>query len=180
VEKKDIQAICRDMGASGVSEIRVSELEFSGEIRDLCKANACGRYGSNYTCPPFVGELEELMEKAKNFQDIVVWQNVYPLEDSFDIEGMFSSQEHHNAMTLKIAKEIYAKKGRDKALILSAGGCTLCKTCNMKVNEPCRYPEDALVSLEAYGINVASLAKSAGMKYIAGENTVTYFSGAFI
>jgi predicted metal-binding protein len=180
VDKKDIKAICRDMGAYNVSEARVSELEFSQEIRNLCKANACGRYGSNYTCPPFVGELSELIEKVKKFQDIVVWQNVYPLEDSFDIEGMLSSQEHHNAMTLKIAKDVYAKKGRNKALILSAGGCTLCKTCNMETGELCCYPGDALVSLEAYGINVASLAKTAGMKYIAGENTVTYFSGAFI
>jgi hypothetical protein len=30
-------------------------------------------------------------------------------------------------------------------------------------------------SLEAYGINVSELAKSAGMKYINGQDTVTYF-----
>jgi hypothetical protein len=30
-------------------------------------------------------------------------------------------------------------------------------------------------SLEAYGINVSELAKAAGMNYINGQNTVTYF-----
>jgi hypothetical protein len=30
-------------------------------------------------------------------------------------------------------------------------------------------------SLEAYGVNVSKLAASAGMKYINGQNTVTYF-----
>ena len=30
-------------------------------------------------------------------------------------------------------------------------------------------------SLEAYGIHVSKLAETAGMKYINGQNTVTYF-----
>jgi hypothetical protein len=30
-------------------------------------------------------------------------------------------------------------------------------------------------SLEAYGVNVSALASAAGMKYINGQNTVTYF-----
>jgi hypothetical protein len=32
-----------------------------------------------------------------------------------------------------------------------------------------------VASLEAYGIFVAKLAEKAGMKYINGVNTVTYF-----
>jgi len=175
----DIETLCRSLGARSVSTVSVNELEFSQEIRDLCKVNACGRYGSNYTCPPSIGELDELIEKARQFKSITVWQNVYPLEDSFDIDGMFNSQQHHNTMTLKIAEEAYAELGRDKALVLAAGGCTICKRCAESTNEPCRSPEKALSSLEAYGINVSTLAKSADMKYIAGKNTVTYFSGVF-
>jgi len=175
----NVEVLCRNLGAHKVSTVAVAELEFSQDIRDLCKANACGRYGSNYTCPPSVGELDELVEKAKQFSSITVWQNVYPLEDSFDIDGMFCSQQHHNTMTLNIAKEVYKEFGRDKALVLAAGGCTICKECAAIASEPCRSPEEALTSLEAYGINVSTLAKSAGMKYINGKNTVTYFSGAF-
>ena len=33
-------------------------------------------------------------------------------------------------------------------------------------------------SLATYGINVSKLAKAAGMKYINGQNTVTYFGAA--
>ena len=40
---------------------------------------------------------------------------------------------------------------------------------------PCRFPEKAIPSLEAYGINVSRLASAAEMKYINGQNTVTYF-----
>ena len=42
-------------------------------------------------------------------------------------------------------------------------------------NEPCRHPEQAMASLEAYGVNVSELASASGMKYINGQNTVTYF-----
>ena len=176
----NIETLCLALGAQRASTVSVAELVFSHEIRDLCKVNACGRYDRNYTCPPSVGELDGLIEKVRKFKTLTVWQNVYPLEDSFDIEGMLNSQEHHNAMTLKIAKKVYLKLGRDKALVLSAGGCTLCKSCAALTNAQCRNPEDALASLEAYGINVSDLAKSAGMKYIAGKNTVTYFSGVFV
>nr|WP_305142352.1 DUF2284 domain-containing protein [uncultured Acetatifactor sp.] len=40
---------------------------------------------------------------------------------------------------------------------------------------PCRFPDMAISSLEAHGINVSRLAAECGMKYINGQNTVTYF-----
>jgi predicted metal-binding protein len=61
------------------------------------------------------------------------------------------------------------------ALVLGAGGCPLCEECTAKVNQPCRFPDQAVTSLEAYGINVSTTAGKAGMKYINGANTVTYF-----
>ena len=45
------------------------------------------------------------------------------------------------------------------------------------LGQPCRHPEDALPSLEAYGVNVSKLAAACGMKYVNGANTVTYFAG---
>lgn len=45
--------------------------------------------------------------------------------------------------------------------------------------EPCRFPDRAMASLEAYGVAVSELAEACGMKYINGQSTVTYF-GAFL
>ena len=64
-----------------------------------------------------------------------------------------------------------------RSLFLCAGGCRICEVCAKKTGEPCRHPELAMPSLEAYGVNVSKLATAAGMKYINGQNTVTYFSG---
>ena len=64
-------------------------------------------------------------------------------------------------------------------LHLGAGGCHLCEVCAKKTGEPCRHPDRAVASLEAYGVNVSALARLCGMKYINGENTVTYFGALF-
>ena len=175
----DIVKLCLDMGAAKAEEVPIDRLVFKPELRELCEHNACGRYARNYTCPPYVGEVNELIARLKSFSHCVIWQNIYSLEDSFDFEGMMEAQEKHNAMTLSVAREIYAKLGRDNALVLAAGGCSLCDTCTVNTNEPCRYPDDALSSLEAYGIFVAKIGDVSGMKYINGKDTVTYFSGAF-
>ena len=62
--------------------------------------------------------------------------------------------------------------------VLGAGGCNVCKKCAFP--EPCRFPEKAKTSVEACGINVVSLAKTAKINYTNGENTVTYFTLVFL
>jgi len=176
----DIIKLCLEKGASNAQEIPVDKLVFQPELREYCVQNRCGLYGKNYTCPPFIGDVNELILKLKTFKKAVIWQNIYSLEDSFDIEGMMSAHQKHNAMTLDIARCVYIELGRESTLVLAAGGCVLCEKCAALTNEPCRYTCDALSSLEAYGINVSKIEEASGMKYINGQNTVTYFSGAFL
>ena len=64
-------------------------------------------------------------------------------------------------------------------LHLGAGGCGVCEVCAKRENQPCRFPELAVASLEGYGVHVSKLAEAAGMKYINGQNTVTYFGAVF-
>ena len=55
----------------------------------------------------------------------------------------------------------------------------MCEVCGKRTGEPCRFPQKAIGSLEAYGINVSLLAKESGMNYINGADTVTYFGAVF-
>ena len=175
----DIQKLCLSLGASKAEEISIEKLTFSPELRILCEQNSCGRFAGNYTCPPCIGNVEELIAKVKSFKHAVIWQNIYPLEDSFDFEGMMDGQKKHNTLTLEIGNYIYEKLGRENALVLGAGGCTICDECAQKTATPCRNIDLALASLEAYGINVSEIGNISTLKYINGQNTVTYFSGAF-
>ncbi|MCL1821078.1 MAG: DUF2284 domain-containing protein [Oscillospiraceae bacterium] len=173
----NILQIITDAGVSNAEEIPIDKLIFQPELRAYCEQNACGRYARNYTCPPFIGEIDDLISKIKSFDWAVIWQNIYELEDSFDFEGMMDAQAKHNAQTIDIAKRVTAEHGN--ALVLAAGGCTLCEKCAAQTGELCRDRDNAISSLEAYGINVSKICESTSMKYINGVNTVTYFSGVF-
>lgn len=157
-------------GAQKAAVIRREDIEYDLIFREICKSNACGAYGTCHMCPPDVGPAEELIAHAKRFAGGVLYQNVYPLEDSFDYEGMVDARRAHHACSARIQQQLTGN-----VLHLSVGGCGVCERCAKKDSEPCRFPEKALPSLEAYCMNVHRTAENAGLKYINGENTVTYF-----
>lgn len=160
------------MGAKQAKVIEASDISFCRDFRKACEANSCGRYGRCWTCPPYVGDIDELIKTAKQYKYAVVYRTVSPLEDSFDIEGMLEAGKNHNSLSLKISE---CAKPLGNFLHLSAGGCRICDRCAKEDDLPCRFPQKALCSLEAYGVDVSALAKTAGMPYIAGVNTVSYF-----
>ena len=163
-----------DLGAYKASVISTSEIKLDRAFRDMCASNACGVYGKCYMCPPDVGDIDELMAEVANYDYALVYQTVSELEDSFDFEGMVDAKKRTYPLAQSM-REIFKNCGIKKVLHLGAGGCGVCKSCAKQTGEPCRFPEKAMPSLEAYGFNVSALAKSAGMKYINGQNTVTYF-----
>ena len=131
-------------------------------------------YGKCWMCPPACGEITELIAKIKKYKYALVFNQISLIEDSFDIEGMFAAKKKHLQL-VKNVRKIVNQAQIENALFLGAGGCGICKKCAKLDDKPCLHPELAISSLEAYGVNVLKLAKVAGMKYINGENTVTYF-----
>jgi predicted metal-binding protein len=168
----EIRDILFEHGAR-FGEAEVSQMRFDPEFRALCEKNTCGYYGACWTCPPDAGPLEELMTRVRGYERALVFQTIYPLEDSFDIEGMHEASLRHNRLVQAV--QAAAKASGEDGLVLGAGACGACKTCTKREGKPCRFPERAVLSLEACGVDVSQLAKLAGLKYINGANTVTYF-----
>ena len=164
-------------GAAHASVIPVSDVETDASFRKMCEQNICGNYGKSWMCPPDAGPIEELMAALKSYSHILVYQTIGELEDSYDFEGMMEAGARHNQVVLSIREKLKAEPLR-RVLHLGAGGCRMCEKCAKRTGEPCRFPERAMSSLETYGVNVSKLAKTAGMKYINGQNTVTYFGAA--
>lgn len=166
------------LGAFRAEVIRVSEISTDASFRSLCASNACGNYGKNYMCPPDIGGIDELMRELGTYETALIYQTVGSLEDSYDFEGMMEAGRKHNELAQKLrlsAAEKAERDGNPELLYLGAGGCRVCAECGKKTGEPCRFPDKAIGSLEAYGINVSLLAQTAGMRYINGQDTVTYF-----
>lgn len=162
------------LGADHAAEISGAEVPLDKSFRAACAQNACGYYGRCWTCPPDIGEIEQLMQKVCQYTRGVVFQTISTLEDSYDIEGMHDASVRHNRLVQQVrvlAEERYGKN----VFILGAGACGVCTSCTRAENKPCRFPEKAVVSIEACGVDAWALAKKSGLKYINGANTVTYF-----
>jgi len=166
----------QQIGFTNVATVETSEIVFDSSLIDLCKQNVCGCYGRNYTCPPLCGEINTMIEKAKTYREMAVFQKIYPLEDSYDFEGMRDAGTDFGRLVIALGEALGDGNG-ERFILLGAGGCRSCETCGAISKTPCPNPERAYASLESYGIFVSELAKSCGMKYINGENTVTYFGG---
>jgi|APSaa5957512622_1039677.scaffolds.fasta_scaffold144983_1 predicted metal-binding protein len=175
--EKNLVEICIESKAKKAFLIDVDKIPFDESLRSYCKVNYCGSYGKNYACPPHVGDEKELIKNAQKYQKALVFQTVASLKDSYDIEGMKEAAINHSKVGDRINETI--KTQFSHYLQLTAGGCTVCKTCKVIEDKPCKFPEKAISSLEAYCMNVALLAERCHMKYINGQNTVTYF-GVFL
>ena len=162
------------LGAFKANVINADLIETDRVFRDICASNGCGMYGKCYMCPPDIGDIDALMADVREYDYALVYQTVSELEDSFDFEGMVEAKKIFRPIAQKL-RDVFCDMGIKMVLHLSAGGCGVCKVCAKRTNEPCRFPEKAIPSLEAYGINVSRLASAAEMKYINGQNTVTYF-----
>lgn len=167
-----------DLGAYGAGAVAIDKIVFDRGFLDLCESNACGNFGKCWTCPPDVGNIDELIAEAKKFDGVVVYQTVRDLEDSYDFEGMMEAGRLHNELAEKITAA-FTDHEFTKTLHLGAGGCRICEVCAKRQEEPCRYPDRAMASLETYGVDVSQLAASAGLKYINGQDTVTFFGAYF-
>lgn len=159
-------------GATKATVIPVEQIVLSADFYKICESNGCGNFGRCWMCPPFLGDIEELMAKVRSYSHGLLYQTISEIEDSFDIEGMFEAGCRHAQLSQRMEKEMELPEGH---LHLSCGGCRLCERCAKKDDLPCRYPDQALASMEGYGIDVYRTTKDTKLKYINGANTVTFF-----
>lgn len=155
-------------------EIPVDAIELKEEVRKLCEQNTCGNYNKNWTCPPAIGPIQDSIEKFKKYAKFIVVYEVYQLADSFDWRGMTAGGKDFRDRLLKMKHQM---DEHEDFLVLGAGGCHLCEKCTYPEGKPCRNPEDAIISCEAYGMDVMSLMKKNDLKYNNGPNTMTLIAG---
>ena len=174
MQREELIREIESLGAYRAAWVEGDQIALSASFRTLCEQNSCGVYGKCWVCPPACGEIEALMARVRSYPGGILYQTVGRLEDSFDIEGMIAARRTHEALSRKIEEALWEEFGPGR-LHLSVGGCTLCEKCTYPEGLPCRFPEKALLSLEACGVDVYQTTKDTPLKYINGQNTVTYF-----
>lgn len=161
-------------GVHKAAIIEIQDVVLSASFRDICAGNACGMYNRCWQCPPDIGEIDALMDTFRQYQTGILYQTVYKIEDSFDIEGMGASARCHAQVSQQV-NDAMKEALHVPFLHLSCGGCNLCERCAKVDGLPCRFPEKALPPMEGYGIDVYQTTACTDLKYINGQNTVTFF-----
>ncbi len=174
-----IQQTAEKHGATHVREVNAAEIQAEQCYRDACATNACGKYGKYWTCPPGIGDPDAILADIKRSEQVYVIQNIAELEDSWDFEGMGEAAVRHQATVRAIAADIRNAYPELDVVAMSNGGCSLCPQCSYP-DAPCRHPDQMMQSMEGVGINVKLLVEGVGLKYINGQNTVSYVGMVYI
>ena len=148
-------------------------IELQEQVRAMCAENLCHQYGKSWSCPPACGSLEELKEELDCYSHGILVQTVAELEDDFDVDTMMQAEKEHKARFAAFYQVL--RQQYSDVLALGAGCCTICKTCTYP-HEPCRFPEEKQISMEACGMVVSKVLKDNGMAYYYGKNTICYTS----
>ncbi len=145
-------------------------LQAQAHVRAMCAQDKCGSYGRNWTCPPHCGTTEECQKKMQAYSRGILLQTQGQLSKAIDSRAYRQTEQRHLESFARFCQAI--RRQYPDALCLGAGGCRVCKSCAWP--EPCRFPEKAVSSMEAYGLFVTQVCRDAGLPYYYGEKTITY------
>ena len=162
------------LNATHASIAEVTEIKFNEDFRKLCEQNSCGFYNKSWMCPPAVGSINDLKENVLRFNQGLLFQTVFPIARSLDWKGMLEGGLNHTKILRKILECMENNYNFKEILPLNAGPCTYCTKCAYLIGEKCQFPDKAVSSVEANGIDVMALVKASGIPYDNGENTVSY------
>jgi predicted metal-binding protein len=170
----DVVALALESKADHAAIVSTAGIAFHEEFRKACERNACGRYGTNWMGPPAIGPVSQLSERVKKYRHGLLFQTIHKVASSFDMKGMMAGAKEHEQIFRSLLSRIKENFAFKDILPLDAGCCRLCERCAYLDRDPCRRPDEAVASVEAYGIDVMALVKEAGIPYNNGKNTVSY------
>lgn len=171
MDYKEIEILAIASGFSRVGRLDTDTIKVRKEVRDSCAENKCRAYGTNWSCPPACGDLDECEAVIKKYKQGLILQTTGNIEDSFDFDAMADLEKVHLKSLEKFSSGI--KKIYPKALIIGTGACTMCRECTYP-DDPCRFPEQMMSSMEALGMVVSDVCKENDIPYYYGPGTLTY------
>jgi predicted metal-binding protein len=170
----ELVQVALESSATDAAVLDTASIQFHEDFRKACEKNFCRRYDTSWMGPPAIGSITELIQKAACYRQGMLFQTVHAVASNFDMKGMMAAAKVHEKVFRTLLARIRREFPDEEILPLNAGCCGLCEKCGYLTQEPCRHPDLAVSSVEAYGINVIALQKSAGLPHYIGKESVIY------
>ncbi|OUN21076.1 metal-binding protein [Flavonifractor sp. An82] len=168
---EELLTLAAEVGFSHAGPLNTDALRFLPEVREMCASGRCHNYGKCWTCPPYCGTLEEIAAQAARYQCGILLQSTGEMEDDFDVECMMETEQLQKQRFQAFVTQVRAIC--PDCLPMASGGCTVCPKCTCP-DTPCRFPDLATPSMEAYGLVVSDVCRDSGLPYYYGPKTITY------
>ena len=167
----NVLSMAIDIGFDHAGLLDPATLELRSEVRDMCSSDRCRNYGRSWVCPPACSTLEEGRAEIGKYSSGILVQTTAFTEDDFDYETMQRAGELQQERITKLRHML--RENFPQILALGSGGCRLCGKCTYP-DEPCRNPELAIPSMEAYGLWVSDVCRKNDIPYNYGAGSITY------
>lgn len=173
---QSVQAEALAAGFTRAVSLNVTTLRPLPAVRAACEENRCGMFGRCWVCPPGCGTLAECEARIRTCSSGLLVQTAAAIEDPFDYEGMLAVEAAHQQRFSAFAAVL--GKAAPGLIALGAGGCRVCTVCAYP-DAPCRFPAQAVSSMEAYGLLVSDVCKMNGVPYSYGTRMAA-FTGCYL
>lgn len=168
-----LAALAAENGFSHWAAADMAALVPRQEVRDMCRADRCGRWDRSWSCPPACGDLRAAAAAIAGFSAGILLQTSGPLSDDFDYEAMEALECRHKKSFMDFTRQARLLAG--DCLPMSAGSCTVCRVCTYP-DRPCRFPQKRFYSMEAFGLLVSDVCLRSGLQYNYDARNMTYTS----
>ena len=173
---EQLAKFAEEAGFSAWAPLSMNTIELKPEVRDMCAANSCGQFGKRWSCPPGCGTLEECTQRLQGCTHGILVQTYGEIEDGFDFEAMMEIEADHKEHFSEMHEAL--RDSGVEVLPIGTGCCTVCGKCTYP-DEPCRFPDKMVTSMEAYGMVVLEVCKANGLQYYYGADKMAY-TGCFL
>jgi predicted metal-binding protein len=157
-------------GADRASLLPASKVVIDDRIRLKCQVPLCENYFHNLMCF-YAPDVERMERIVKKYSIALLVQTVHPMTGPVQKHGHDSVTDAY-ASSIPVHKLV--NKLEEEAMVMGfgyvtgfiGGPCKLCKNCvGPFSNKKCRHPFLARPSMEAVGMDVALIAKNAGIPF---------------
>ena len=157
------------LGFTEYRKIDTNEITFSSDVFKQCEKNTCGMFGKNHGCPPKAGSEEKCKARVMKYDTAYVISMILSIKNRKEMSH--SMELLHNAIN-----EIRKEFKDENVTVMGTGPCNICEECTALKNEPCRFPDKTLYSMEGSGIDVVRMSMNLKMKYNTGKGSVAFFA----